>query len=158
MSRSLFSFDSAVVRLVYSKIDPALSFFSFYQDWMMFAPNPTRINSEMYAIVEFSSGDIVKYYFDSPNKLNHIDKYLGGEKMRKYFQDTVSNNRNHFTYRDLSKYVLRQVADANIEKIPLRVKLVYSKNFIPSPYEEFRSSSKQNLKYIDEVLYIHEVI
>lgn len=158
MSRSLFSFDSAAVRLVYSKIDPALSFFSFYQDWMMFAPNPLRLNSEIYAIVEFESGDIVKYYFDSPTKLNHLQKYLGGEKMRKYFQDTVSNTGNFFTHRDMAKYVLRQLGEAHSEKIPLRVKLVQSKNFIPSPDEEFRASSKQSLKYIDEVLYTHEVI
>lgn len=158
MIRPHMSFESALNRKIYNLIDPFLSFFSFYQDWMMFAPNPTSHNYEFYAEIEFMTGDLVKYQFDSPRGLSHWEKYRYGEKLRKYLHDTVANKKNVFVYKDLAKYVLRKIRNSYSDKIPLRVKLVKSKNNINRPEIEFRKIESEVLNYEDEILYVYEVI
>ncbi len=158
MIRPHMSFESALNRKIYNLIDPFLSFFSFYQDWMMFAPNPTSYNYEFYAEIEFMTGDLVKYHFDSPRGLSHWEKYRYGEKLRKYLHDTVANKKNVFVYKDLAKYVLRKIRNSYSDKIPLRVKLVKSKNNINRPEIEFRKIESEVLNYEDEILYVYEVI
>src|SRR5687768_9930957 len=77
-------FDSKFFYKIYRPVDFYLSSFSLYQDWMMFAPNPSRNEYYFTAEVEFDNGTKDTFSFPKPWELTIGQKYLDGERIRKF--------------------------------------------------------------------------
>jgi hypothetical protein len=131
MLQALAPKENLIVRKIYeSYINPYLSFFSIYQDWMMFAPNPLRREGLLKAEVEFLGSETIHFDFPDPAKLSYFEKYLYGEKYRKLINDTVLRPNNHWPKSDIVKFVLRRIKSESYFKIPSRVHLLTRERII----------------------------
>lgn len=144
--------------LVYKPVDAYLSFFSIYQDWLMFAPDPNRLNIKLSAVIEFDDQSKTEYKFPDSSRMSLAQKYTGGEKFRKLISEGISKDKNRFMWKDASKFVLRQVRDENLGKIPLKVKLIRHWYETPDINKQFISHKQRAEKFESYVFYTHEVI
>jgi hypothetical protein len=143
---------------LYRPIDSYLSFFSIYQDWMMFAPNPGRMNIRLSAEVEFLDGTKEDYFFPNTEDLSLMDKYIYGEKYRKLISEGIRKDNNHFMWKDTAKFVLRKIKNDNFEKIPAKVHLIRHWDDIPDIAKKFRLHKNREINYESFRFYTYEVI
>lgn len=143
---------------IYRPVDRYLSFFSIYQDWLMFAPNPSRTNLFVTAIVEFSDGSTDTFGFDYHNDLPLMEKYTNGERYRKFLSEGVSKESNKWMWPDIAKFSLRKVSTRNIGKRPVRVRLSRHWDEIPPLRQEFRPHGEELSRYKKFSFYTYEVI
>lgn len=123
MVRIHLPLDKQFFRSLYRPVDAYLSFFSIYQDWLMFAPNPTRMNASLSAVVYFDDGSSETYDFPRSRDMGLVDKYTHGEKYRKIITEAIRNDSHRWMWKDTAKFVLRKLKDNNLSKIPLKVDL-----------------------------------
>lgn len=143
---------------IYRPVDSYLSFFSVYQDWYMFAPNPSRTNYDLSAEVEFTDGSKVLWYFPRAFEMGLGDKYAFGERYRKFIGEGVRKNDNSFMWKDTAKFALRKVGEENFEKIPKRVHLRRYWEDVPLLSDGFRPHGTRNAKMESFRFYTHEVL
>ncbi len=143
---------------IYIPIDFYLSFFSIYQDWMMFAPDPMRSSVHVRAEVEFDDGSKSHYTFPQNKDLNIFQKYAYGEKFRKIVSDGIRKDSNSFLWRDTAKFVLRNLKNENYYKIPLKVHLVRFWDEVPNLEKEFRLHTYTSKKFNQYRFYTYEVL
>ncbi len=142
---------------LYTPIDKYLSFFSIYQDWMMFSPNPLKDDTYMIAKVYFSDGTTDVYDYELSQK-SYINKYLYGEKFRKITSEFIRKNAFSFMWRDAAKFALRKVGERNFYKIPIKVELTRLWATTPDLTAEFIPHSDFKKKYQSSTFYTFEVI
>ena len=149
--RSQFDQDSSLIKKVYTPLNPIQKFFSLYQNWYMFAPNPSRINSFISAEIEYEDGETLPYTFYRPSREELFQRYFLGERFRKFFTEGIRLDRNSHLWPDLIAYIKREVEKQNphkkIKKISLRrhwntignweESFVPFTEDIPLPYQEY---------------------
>lgn len=138
--------NSKFITTAYKPVDAYLSFFSVYQDWMMFAPNPNRHNVYLTAEVEFMDGSKTNYSFPQ------------GERFRKITVEGIRADDKSFLWRDTAKFVLRKIKNENYTKIPLKVHLYRHWEIIPDMEKEFRPHGTFAKNYESYKFYSYEVI
>ena len=158
MIRVFVPLEAKYFAALYRPIDSYLSFFSIYQDWMMFAPNPNRLNTYLSAEVEFVDGTKETYVFPRPSELGLVEKYVYGEKFRKLISEGIRKDSNQFMWKDTAKFILRKLKNENYEKIPAKVHLFRHWNEIPDVAKEFRPHKQIETKYESFKFYTYEVI
>lgn len=158
MLRVHLPLDTKFFSSVYRPIDSYLSFFSIYQDWMMFAPDPGRVNSNIDAQVEFDDGTTETYSFPRAAEMSLLDKYMRGEKFRKIISEGIRKDSHNFLWRDTAKYVLRELKEKNFNKIPLKVHLIRLWDDIPDYDKKFRLHSEVPKNFQQFRFYTYEVI
>lgn len=126
---------------VYRPVDAYLSYFSLYQDWMMFAPNPTRLNASLEAEVFFQDGSKATYQFPGAGMESLGEKYLYGEKFRKIITEGIRRDSHQFLWKDAAKFALRNLEFHHINKVPMKIKLIRAWDEIPAISEHFRESN-----------------
>ncbi len=139
MVRIHLPLDRTFFKSVFKPVDAYLSFFSIYQDWLMFAPNPSRMNVSLSAVVHFDDGSSETFSFPRSRDMGIIDKYTHGEKYRKIITEAIRNDSHSWMWKDTAKFALRKLKEKNFSKIPLKVELFrhwaetpqMSSNFIP---------------------------
>jgi hypothetical protein len=157
MLRTFMPLESRFFSFIYRPVDSYLSFFSFYQDWMMFAPNPGRRNVYLTAEVEFDTGERSTYYFPRPWELSLFQKYLFGERYRKIISEAITRDSYRFLWTDTARFVLHKMKEENLHKIPTRVHLIRHLNFITDHDVEFRPHAQVETNYLSEKFYTYEV-
>ncbi|MNS90897.1 hypothetical protein D3C72_1249670 [compost metagenome] len=86
------------------------TFVGLDQAWSMFAPIPGGVNSYVDAQITFKDGSKEKWTFPRPSQIKDIDKFLAGERYRKYAQENLIPMERSEVWFDLSYYVAREVA------------------------------------------------
>ncbi len=125
----------------------------------MFAPNPTRLNMYITADVEFDDGSKASYDFENSKADNLLDKYINGEKYRKYITDGLRKDENSFLRVDAAKFALRKLKEEHFHKIPLKVHLTRHWYETADPRIEFKPHrSKQTAQYQTFRFFTYEVI
>jgi hypothetical protein len=158
MVRVFVPLEAKFFSAVYKPVDSYLSFFSIYQDWMMFAPNPNRLNNYISAEVEFMDGTKENYLFPRPDQLSLVEKYTYGEKYRKFMSEGIRKDSNSFMWKDTAKFVLRKIRNDNFEKIPAKVHLFRNWNEIPDLNQGFRKYNQLETQYQSFKFFTYEVI
>jgi hypothetical protein len=143
---------------IYKPVDFYLSFFSIYQDWMMFAKNPSRSNSFLTADVEFIDGTFQTFHFPKSSDLTHFEKYKYGERFRKIISESVIMPNKKFLLKDVARFALRKLKTSHSNKIPKKVYL--KKHFFLTPLmsDEFIPHQSTKYDYHVTTIYTHEVI
>src|SRR5690349_24771326 len=90
--------DSKFFYKLFRPIDTYLSAFSLYQDWMMFAPNPSRTEVYITAEVEFENGVKDTFSFPKPWEMLIGQKYVNGERLRKFVSEGVRKDQNSWMW------------------------------------------------------------
>jgi hypothetical protein len=158
MIRVFMPLESPFVSAIYKPVDTYLSFFSLYQDWLMFAPNPSRLNGYVSAEVEFDDGTKDTYSFPKPDELNFVQKYVYGEKLRKFISEGVRKDENSWMWPDTAKFVLRQMKSKHFSRLPVKVHLYRHWNETADIREEVRPHLQGIPKYDSYRFYTYEVI
>lgn len=158
MIRCHLPLDYTFFSSIYKKVDVYLDFFSIYQDWMMFSPDPAKVDVYMTAEVEFDDGSKDQYEFPRTPKLSLVDKYLYGERYRKIIEESIRRDDHSFLWADTAKFVLRKVKDRNFHKIPLRVHLTRHWSETPDVQKKFIPHLAKEKVYESHKFYTHEVL
>lgn len=150
MLRVHVPFESKFFSSLYGPIDSYLRVFSIDQTWMMFAKNPSRLNTFISAEVEFDDGSKDTYFFPDSSELSLLDKYINGERYRKIISESIRRDDHKFMWKDTAKFALRKLKENNYYKIPLKVDLNRHWNLIPDMQTTFiphRSKVRSHQKY-----------
>lgn len=158
MFRVHLPLDSRYFSTLYKPIDSYLSFFSIYQDWFMFAPNPSKLNLYITAEVEFDDGSKDVYEFERDSMGSLVQKYISGERYRKYISESLRKDKNSYLWKDAAKFAVRKLKDKNYSKIPLKVHLTRHWDEIPQMEEEFRPHLSKSSNYQSFKFYTYEVL
>lgn len=158
MIRIFVPLDTPYFAAIYRPVDFYLSFFSIYQDWLMFAPNPNSFNNYVEAKVEYEDNSFLRYQFVDSDHLSFLEKYQYGEKFRKLLIDGVRQDDNSFMWRDVAKYVLRQVKEKSGYKIPTKVLLIRSWSKVKDPNLKFVKHRQIEDIEGSEVFFTYEVL
>lgn len=143
---------------LYRPIDSYLSFFSIYQDWMMFAPNPSKMDVYITAKVEFHDGTSDTYDFEKASRLGLAEKYVFGERFRKFTSEALRKDENQFMWKDAAKFAMRKVRDQNFHKIPVRVRLTRHWALTPDVNVQLIPHRENKKNYETFNFYTYEVI
>lgn len=143
---------------LYRPIDAYLSSFSLYQDWMMFAPNPSRTEVYVTAEVEFDNGVKDTFSFPKPWELSIAQKYVNGERIRKFISEGVRRDENSWMWPDTARFVLRQLKAKHFDKIPLKVHLYRHWYDTPDLRQVFHPQAETVKDYARYRFYTYEVL
>ncbi len=155
--RVFMPLDTVFFQSIYRPIDSYLSFFSIYQDWLMFAPDPSKINSYITGEVEFEDGSKDTYTFPRSEEMSLLEKYQNGEKYRKILSEGVRKDSNQFMWKDTAKFVLKKLKDKHGYKLPLRVKLYRHWDEIKNLSVEFRPVKQKPQTFQSYNFFTYEV-
>jgi hypothetical protein len=139
MIRAQLHENSPVINFIYKPITFLQNYLSMWRGWSMFAPNPLRINAFIDAKITFQDGEELIWDFPKPAEDNLIERYVFGERYRKYMTDGLRLDNKAFLREDAAKFVLRKIAPEHYKKKPVSVTLRrrwqdiadWNVNFIP---------------------------
>lgn len=143
---------------MYQPVDTYLRFFSTFQDWFMFAPNPSRTNYELSAEVEFTDGTKDTWDFPRTSDLSIVGKYVYGERYRKFISEGVRKDENSYMWKDTARFALRKMGDTHFDKVPKRVHLIRHWEDVPLLSESFRTHGTKPPKMNSYRFFTHEVL
>jgi hypothetical protein len=158
MIRVHLPLESKFIATLYRPIDRYLSFFSIYQDWKMFAKNPSRTSFYLTAEIYFQDGTLDTYVFPGTKEFSLWDKYVFGERYRKIISEAIINNDHQFMWDDAARFVLRKMQKKKINKVPIKVSLYRHWNRIPDLELEFIPHLSKNRIYKKYNFYTYKVI
>lgn len=157
MIRIHLPMDNKFLSAIYKPVDSYLSFFSLYQSWTMFAPDPSRANVHLSAEVEFMDGTKDTYFFPQASTMNLEDKFAFGERYR-VISDVIRKDQNDFLWADTAKFALRKLRASNYHKIPLKVNLVRHWNEIPDVKSKFIPHLTKDTDFNSYEFFTYEVL
>lgn len=158
MVRPHMPLDYKFFKEAYRPVDRYLDFFSIYQDWMMFSPDPADLDAYITAEVEFVDGTKDKYVFPRNPELSWIDKYKFGEKYRKIVEESIRRDDHNFLWPDTARFVLRKIKEKSFHKIPAKVHLYRHWNITPPMNKAFITHLSRKQSYERFKFYTYEVL
>lgn len=124
MIRAQLGKSSPVINFVYTPITHIQNYFSLWRGWSMFAPEPMRMNAYVDTVVTFENGSKLVYNFISLKNESLFDRYVFGERLRKYMTDGLRLDSKSYLWKDAAKFVIRKVSinhkDKKIVSVTLR--------------------------------------
>jgi hypothetical protein len=145
-------------KFIYRPIDSYLSFFSIFQDWRMFAPNPSRINVFLSAVVTFDDGSQDTFFLGQGESDSFLSRYSYGERLRKVSSEAIRMDSHKFLWPDTARYALRKVQARSGKKKPRRVELYRHWDQIPDLRQTMRPHLYTVQTYRSFKFYTHEVL
>jgi len=148
MIRAQIDDKKPLAKLIYKPITPIQNYFSVWRGWQMFAPNPLRTNSFVFANV-FTKNGVFKYEFTGPQNGTTLERFLIGERFRKYIVEGVRKDKNSHLWEDCALYVKRKYERMYPDKKVLKINLYRKWYDIPKWNQMFiphKSDSRINFK------------
>ena len=158
MIRAQLHQNSPVINYIYKPITFIQNYFSLWRGWSMFAPNPLRINGFVDAKIIYQDGSQKTWTFPGPQKGTLLQRYMYGERYRKYIMDGLRLDKNSHLWPDAAKFVIRKTSKENLNKIPSKIILRRRWQDIPNWNIFFiPHKSKLSNDYNTFEFYTHEV-
>lgn len=115
---------------------PYFEFFYFWQNWGMFAPEPSSLNAFLRAEVKTADGRTLSYDFPRMSELGYLDKYLM-ERYRKWGVDNIRSDGNSAYWPAAGRFIARKLkAEEGITAI--KVELWRYWTYVENPEQKFR--------------------
>ncbi len=157
MARAQFDSKSPLVNFIYTPVTFVQNYLSMWRGWEMFAPNPLRTNQYIDAKITFKDGESLIWNFPRPSQHSLLDRYMWGERYRKYTSDALRLDSKRFLWKDASIFVMKKVKEKYPQKRPIEVTLRrrwmdipnWNKEFIPHreiPKKEYNAYEYYTLK------------
>ena len=122
--------DSPLVQNFTNAIRPYMLWTGLFQNWDMFAPDPSKLNCNMGAVVEYRDGTRSLWSFPKMESRGIVDKYFR-ERWRKYANDNLRLDPNAALWPDAARYVARQ--NYRPANPPVAVSLIRYWSEVPRP-------------------------
>jgi hypothetical protein len=157
MLRAQINDTKPMAKFFYTPANHVQNYFSMWRGWKMFAPNPLRTNSWVEARVVVDGEDL-KYSFPGPQSGSIEERYLIGERFRKYIVEGVRLDKNKHLWEDAARYVLNkylaEFPDSKVEEI----RLIRKWREIPKWDHMFIDhGTKSNIKFSYFTFYTYKV-
>lgn len=104
MARAQFDNKNLLAKKLFAPITPIQNYFSMWRGWQMFAPNPLRMNSAIFAKI-VTNDKVFEFEFPSPKSESFMKSYFIGERFRKYLVEGVRLDKNKHLWKDCAKWV-----------------------------------------------------
>ena len=114
---------------------PYLIWTGLFQKWDMFAPEPSKLNNYVAAMVTYRDGETAQWTFPRMEQLGYADKYWN-ERYRKYANDNLRLDANARLWPDAARYIAR--VNNRASNPPAVVELVRHWSIVPSPTSDRR--------------------
>ncbi|MDQ2732871.1 MAG: hypothetical protein M3Y56_14525, partial [Armatimonadota bacterium] len=101
-----------------------------WQEWGMFAPDPSNLNMYIFARVQQSDGSTWEYWLPQLDKMNLVDRYQNN-RFRAYVE-TAHLDSSDFIWPDLAGWIAEQDRQQT-GKRPIRIRLYRTWWNIPLP-------------------------
>lgn len=144
MVRAQIDSKNPLAKRVFRSITPIQNYFSMWRGWQMFAPNPLRMNSRIFAKIQ-TDKMLLEYEFPNPKSDNRLLAYLIGERWRKYLIEGVRLDKNQFLWEDCARWVYRKYKQSHPKTKVLRVDLYRKWANIP-PWDQYFIPHRQDSK------------
>lgn len=158
MVRTHLPMDSKLLETIYRPVDALESSFGTNQTWFMFSPNPSRMDAYVIGEVEYEDGSKDTFDFHKGIGMSMLNKYLYGEKYRKFAAENLRSDKKKFLWEDASKFVLRKLKNRNDYKLPKKVILTRYWDIIPHWDKQFIKHSEFRKQYKNFSFYSNEVL
>jgi hypothetical protein len=112
---------------------PYLRLTGLFQKWDMFAPDPSKLNNYVGAVITYRDGTSSQWTFPRMEELGAWDRYLK-ERYRKYANDNLRLDGNAPIWPDAARYIAR--LNNRPGNPPVEVGLVRYWQFVPPPPAE----------------------
>jgi hypothetical protein len=121
----------ALFKAVRQKLSPVATALGLRQDWTMFAPNPTRLNTYIDAEITYLDGQKHIWTFPQMQEMGYAERYAK-ERYRKFANENVWVKQSSAIWPDAARFIARLNADRS--NPPLTVKLIhYWSEVLPAP-------------------------
>jgi len=98
--------DSPLIDRCRRLVRPYLLYTGLFQKWDMFAPDPSKLNNYVAAVITYSDGTSSSWEFPRMENLGYIDKYFK-ERYRKYANDCLNLDMYSALWPDAARYIAR---------------------------------------------------
>jgi hypothetical protein len=113
-------------------LSPVATALGLRQDWTMFAPNPTRLNTYIDAEITYRDGKKHTWTFPQMEELGYAERYAK-ERYRKFANERVWVRDNSVLWPDAARFIARLNAH-DPSNPPVIVRLVhYWSEILPPP-------------------------
>lgn len=157
MAKPHLPMDTKFLKMIYKPLNAAENSIGTGQSWVMFSPNPSRTDAYVIGEVEYEDGSKDSFDFHKGIGMSMLDKYLFGEKYRKYASENLRLDDYDFLWEDASKFVLEKLKVKNNYKIPMKVTLVRYWDEIPLWNKQFVKHKEFRKQYQSYAFYTKEV-
>lgn len=130
-----------------------------YQPWAMFAPNPMNTNAFIEADLKFEDGSSGVWKMPRPLLITGPRKVLTGDRYRLLGQETLLPNQNELVWFDVSRFVTREVMQAErtgknriLKEISFKR---YQSRVIPPPEAPMIPHGTLSSKYDIETIFVY---
>jgi hypothetical protein len=132
-------------------VRPYFLWSGLFQDWSMFAPDPSKLNSYIEAEIWYRDGSREMWAFPRMNELGYVDRYFK-ERYRKFATEYLRLDSNSALWPDAARYLAR--THRNPTNPPTGVRLIRSWSEIspPGPGGEFRHTPWAHYPYFTYVV------
>lgn len=144
--------ENQLLSWIYTPINAIEANLGTNQSWMMFSP-PSRLDSYVLARVTYDDGLMDFYDFNRPLGMNILEKYLYGEKYRKFVSEHLRTDRKSWMWEDGAKFAIRKLADKNKDKNPKKVELIRFWSLTPEWREHFIKHGESKPRYESFLFY-----
>src|SRR5262249_18355032 len=111
-------------------VRPYLLYTGLFQKWDMFAPDPSKLNNYIDAVVTYSDGHSSVWSFPRMENLGYINKYFK-ERYRKYANDCLNLDISSALGPDAARYIARE--NNRSSNPPIAVDLVRHWSIVQPP-------------------------
>ena len=158
MIKTHLPMDTKIFQSIYRPITWIENSFGTDQSWLMFSPNPAKMDAFVTGEVEYIDGSKETYDFNKGIDLNTFEKYLFAEKYRKYTSEHLRLDENDFLWSDGARFAMNKLKEKNNFKIPVKVSLKRHWSEIPDWNKKFIKHSQWRNNYNSYVFYTKEVL
>ena len=158
MLRTHLPTDTKFFETIYRPVDIFESSIGTNLTWFMFSPNPSRMDAYVVGEVEYEDGTKDTFDFHKGIGMSMLNKYLYGEKYRKFSSENLRSDNKKFLWEDASKFVLRKLKEKNNYKLPTKVTLTRYWDVIPNWNKRFYKHSEFRKQYKSFAFYTNEVL
>lgn len=158
MIKTHLPMDTRFFRAVFKPIEIVEASIGTNQTWFMFSPNPSRLDAYVIGEVEYEDGTKDTFDFYKGIGMSMLNKYLYGEKYRKFSSEHLRSDTKKFLWDDASKFVLWKLKEKNNYKIPKKVSLTRYWDEIPTWNKKFIKHREFRDQYSSYVFYTKEVL
>jgi len=123
--------DTPLTLAVRGLIRPYMVWIGLFQKWDMFAPDPSKLNNYVSAVVTHADGQTSVWNFPRMQDLGILDKYTK-ERYRKFANDNLRIDSFAPLWPDCARYIAR-MNNRTASSPPLIVELVRHWSLVPPP-------------------------
>lgn len=157
MIRVHMPLNTTLFQNLYKPVDVYLSFFSLFQNWNMFSPEPSRTNAYITAVIHFHDESKETYVFPRSSDMTAFQKYVNGERFR-VLSEAIRKDENNYLWKDAARFALRKIGNTQFNKIPVKVELYRHWNHIPDMNKKFLKHQDHVTEYQEHKFFTYEVL